>query len=350
MNELYRSILNKVKVEHSQSVNRKRNSRVLIIDSLNTFIRSWTTNPTMDDNGNHIGGITGFLKSIGYAIREINPTRVILVFDGKKGSTDRKKIYDGYKSDRGNIRFRVNRQYPDMMSQEEEKESMRKQLLKLIEILDELPLTTMIYDGIEADDVIGFLATSVVKDDEQCVIMSTDKDFIQLVSPTTLLYSPTKKIVYNKQKVFDEYGIYPQNFAIFRAMDGDESDNVPGIRGCGLKTLIKRIPELTENREIELEGFVEMCKVKRDTEKYKIFGEILDNENILRRNYRLMQLSDPVISTDHKLKIINRYNETLKPVDKFNFMKTALHHKIIGGWTNLDSWLKETFSNIIVNE
>ena len=112
MKELYKNILNEVELEHETNHLRERNSRVLIVDGLNTFIRSWTTNPTMNEDGDHTGGVIGSLKSVGFQIREFNPTRVIMTFDGKGGSSGRKKIFEGYKSERGKNRFRVNRQYP----------------------------------------------------------------------------------------------------------------------------------------------------------------------------------------------------------------------------------------------
>ena len=70
MNELYKRLLDEVSEEHTKVKDQSLNSKVLLVDGLNTFIRAWTVNPAMDDNGDHIGGITGFLKSIGYAIRE----------------------------------------------------------------------------------------------------------------------------------------------------------------------------------------------------------------------------------------------------------------------------------------
>ena len=100
MRKLYKDILKSVEKEHTQNINRKRNDRVLIIDGLNTFIRCWSSIPTMNDDGDHVGGVTGVLKSIGYAIRNIQPTRVIVVFDGKGGSQRRKKRFSGYKSQR----------------------------------------------------------------------------------------------------------------------------------------------------------------------------------------------------------------------------------------------------------
>ena len=165
MKDLYKNILNEVTEEHKTNHLRERNSRVMIIDGLNTFIRSWTTNPTMNEDGDHTGGVIGSLKSIGFQIREFNPTRCVVTFDGKGGSNSRKQIFEGYKSERGKNRFRVNSQYQGMMDEEEEQVSMKRQFVWLNDILDYLPVKTMIYDGIEADDVIAQIATQIKKED-----------------------------------------------------------------------------------------------------------------------------------------------------------------------------------------
>ena len=112
MKELYKNILERLKPDRTQNINRHKNSRVLIIDGLNTFIRCWSSIPTMNDDGDHVGGVTVLLKSIGYAIRQTQPTRVVVVFDGKGGSTSTvKKRFSGYKAQRDKNKLRVNRQY-----------------------------------------------------------------------------------------------------------------------------------------------------------------------------------------------------------------------------------------------
>ena len=83
MKQLYKNIWNSVEKEHNQNIDKKLNDRVLIIDGLNTFIRCWSSIPTKNDDGEHVGGVTGVLKSIGYAIRNVQPTRVVVVFDGQ---------------------------------------------------------------------------------------------------------------------------------------------------------------------------------------------------------------------------------------------------------------------------
>ena len=120
-----------------------KNSRVLVIDSMNTFLRCFCVAHVMNVNGHHVGGMTGFLKSIGYAIRLIQPTRVILVFDGIGGSNNRKNLYPDYKGNR-NIKRVTN--WDGFGSREEESESMSTQMTRtfsnwyLIMFLYMLPL------------------------------------------------------------------------------------------------------------------------------------------------------------------------------------------------------------------
>ena len=194
MKELYKKLLTEVTTEHDTNVSRNRNGKVLVIDGTNTFIRCWTTNPSMNEDGDHTGGVVGSLNSIGAIIRQFNPTRVILVFDGKGGSDSRKKIFEGYKAGRTKNRFRVNRQYPEMMNEEEEHISMRRQFVWLADILDSLPITTMVYDGIEADDVISYIPMELLSETDECIINSTDKDFLQHINDNITIYSPTKNI------------------------------------------------------------------------------------------------------------------------------------------------------------
>ena len=159
INKKYLDILKQIDEEHKSFGSLHRNSKTLVIDGLNTFIRSWSTAPNLNDNGDHIGGIVGTLKSIGYAIRMINPTRVILTFDGKGGAKSRQNIYAGYKADRAKNKIRLNRAITVDMNPEDEQVSMKRQMVGLAELLTALPVTLMVYDGIEADDVIGYVAT-----------------------------------------------------------------------------------------------------------------------------------------------------------------------------------------------
>jgi DNA polymerase-1 len=351
MKELYKNILNSVETERTQNIDKHKNSRVLIIDGLNTFIRCWTSIPTMNDDGDHVGGVVGVLKSIGYAIRMVQPTRCIVVFDGKGGSQTRKKQFEGYKAQREGNQLRVNRAYAGMMNDEDEKESMKRQFVWLNEILNYLPVTTMIYDGVEADDVMAYVTTHLLKEDEQAVVMSTDKDFLQLVDDKTIVWSPTKKKIYNKKAVKEEYGIESQNILLYRILDGDSSDNIPGVYGCGIKTLIKRIPEITEPMEVSVDDLFNLCETKKvETKgKIKLYNDILEAKEQILMNQKLMQLKDVDISGVLKMQVLERFNQEIKPLNKIDFLKILLKYKVVNNFGDINDWTKSTFGNFITD-
>ena len=230
------------KAAQEKGINSVTKKEVLIVDSMNTFLRAFMSIPTLNQDGLHTGGITGFLKSVGYAIKQFQPDRCILVFDGVGGSLKRRKIYSEYKNHR-KTKIRLNRIYEENLTDEDI--SMQKQLQRLVSYLQCLPVNVLIIDNVEADDTIAHLALDTFKD-WNSTIMSADKDFLQIVNDHIKVWSPTKKRLYGPQDVLNEYGVSSQNFVYFRALDGDVSDNITGLRGCGLKTIIKAFPMLCD--------------------------------------------------------------------------------------------------------
>ena len=345
MNKKYANLLNEVEKEHSTAHLRKRNSKVLFIDGLNTFFRCWSTNPMMNEDGEHVGGVVGFLRSIGKVIRDENPTRVVVVFDGKGGSQKRRELFPQYKADR-KVKFRVNRQYEGMMSEEDEQVSLKRQISWLGNILNVLPVTTLIYDNIEADDVIGYLTKQVLKEDENGIIFSSDKDFLQLVSSNIQVWNPLKKKRMDIDTIKNEYGIHPHNFIWYRVLDGDKSDNIDGVKGCGLKTLQKRMPLLETGTRLTIDQLISAAEAEKDD--YKVFQTIVESKKLIERNYELMQLENPDISGLTKVKIIERFKSEDEPMDKMKFIGLGMKYKILQNWTDVQDWLRSSFGNLIL--
>jgi 5'-3' exonuclease len=127
---------------------------VLILDGLNTFLRAFTMINHINPEGHHVGGLTGFLKSLGYAIKMIDPTKVIIVFDGVGGSNSRRNLFPDYKANRNTSRMT---NYAIFSSKEDEREAINNQMARLINYLQCLPVSMICVDGIEADDTIGYL-------------------------------------------------------------------------------------------------------------------------------------------------------------------------------------------------
>jgi DNA polymerase-1 len=174
------------------------NDKVLVVDGLNTFIRSFSVNPSINDDGVHIGGLTGFLKSIRYTIDMLKPSRCIIVFDGKNGSSRRRKIYPEYKQNR-KVKQRLNRNVDWGTAPADEEQAMRMQLGRLIDYLEHLPLTLICVDGVEADDTMAYVSQQILKDNK-IILMSTDKDFLQLVDDRVKVWSPTKNKIHSTNK------------------------------------------------------------------------------------------------------------------------------------------------------
>ena len=177
------------------------NSDILLVDGLNTYIRCFMAVPSMNDDGIHTGGIAGFLKSLGYAIKLLQPTRVIVVFDGNGGSQKRRKIYPEYKKGR-RTNIRLNRTYEDLSDSVTASENFKKELIRTVNYLDTLPVTLMAIDQIEADDTIAYLAMQTFKD-SNVTIMSTDRDFLQLASEKIKIWNPVKKKVFGCKEILD---------------------------------------------------------------------------------------------------------------------------------------------------
>ncbi len=314
---------------------RKLDDHVLLVDGFNTFIRSFSVNPSLNEDGEHVGGLVGFLKSIRYTINKFKPTRCIIVFDGKNSSKPRQKIYPQYKSGR-KVRSRLNRLVDWSGSPHDEYESMKLQIKRLIEYLECLPLTIVSIDNLEADDIMSYIPNVVLKD-SKFTIMSADKDFYQLVDERVKLYSPTKKIVYDRERVKKEFGVYPQNVLTCRVVDGDKSDDIPGVRGIGVKTLIKEFPLLVEDRVFNTKDLLDMAK-SRNT---RISKMIQDNELIIKRNYLLMQLGDPDIKNQTKLKIGDSVRGMAPKLVKYQLQTLFVKDKLWGQIPNFDNWLTE---------
>lgn len=317
------------------------NTRVLIVDALNTFMRSYAAIPTLDDDGNHIGGMAGFMKSLGFAIRSFKPTRVVLVFDGKGGSQRRRKIYKEYKANR-KPPTRLNRSY-DMTTDEQEKENMKYQLVSLVEMVECLPVSILALDNVEADDVIAYMSELVTKNGGTSIIYSTDKDFLQMVNENVKVYNPVKKKTFDVDVILETYGVHPDNFVFFRSLLGDKSDNIDGIKGAGEKTLLKYIPEFADpsvevNLNLIEQKYVDIKK------KPKVIETILDNSSVVNRNLQLMNLRDVDINIDAKMKILHKFEEGCPPLRKADLTKLMVKTRIISSIQNYDEWITFTFT------
>jgi 5'-3' exonuclease len=321
---------------------KSSDSDVLLVDFYNLFLRSFMAVPTMNDNGLHVGGIAGFLKTIGAAIKLLTPSKVVIVIDGKGGSLKRRALYPQYKANR-KTSIRVNRSYEELSSSELEEASLKKQLFRTVAYLDTLPVITIAIDNVEADDVIAYLAKEYYKE-KNIYIASCDKDFLQLVNDRIKVWSPSKKKLYGCAEIFGEFGISCQNFIYYRVLEGDTSDNIDGIKGAGLKTILKCFPFLKENRRISINEIFNYSENNKS--KFKLYNTILENKNIVERNYALMQLEDTQIQSFSQLRINEYMQKPINRLNKIQFFKLVGEDKMRNNLENSNIWITECFGKL----
>jgi len=338
MNSKYAELLKEVNTEYNTTKNESLNDRVLIIDGLNQFIRVFGAVPALNDDGEHCGGVTGFLLSTAATIRRLKPTRVIIVFDGKGGSNRRKSVYKGYKEGRTGL-TKLNRLagYEDL---EDQRVSMRNQFKRLIEYLQILPITMTYIDYVEADDIIAYLANHYFE--KQVTILSSDKDFLQLVNHRIQVYTPTKKKMYTETEVKEDFGVSAQNLIFYRVLMGDKSDNIKGVNGVGIKTIESKMKFLTENH-LSLDTFIEKCSKECDE---KLSKKLMDNLDTINMNYGLMQLSDPEISSSITSNVREMMDVHQPQLNIVEFKKMFMYDKLYTAFANVDSWLRNSFTSL----
>lgn len=343
MKARYFDLLREVERDREQGTGSSKNSHILIIDGLNTFIRVFSAVPALNDDGMHIGGVTGFLRSVASAIRQHKPTRCIIVFDGKGGSARRKQLYPNYKANRA-VKTAFNR-YAEFASLQDEQESMKKQFGRMIEYLQCLPITTMAIDNIEADDAIAYIANEIFTEPQNRItIVSTDRDFLQLVNNRITVWSPVKKIMYTPNVIREEFGLDSKNYLLYRALTGDKSDNIPGVNGIGLKTMLKQFPIMTEEAEVDVDTFVEYAETV--DKKYKIHETVTQNKTQIELNYNLMQLKNVDINGNAKMLIMNLVDNEINKMDVLSFKRMFMEDKMYTVIKDLDTWMSTAFNSL----
>lgn len=268
-------------------------NRIVIIDGLNLFFRNFIVNPSLGTNGEPIGGLRGFILSIQKYCRMFEPSAVFVVWDGHGGSKKKRSIVKTYKEGRKPIKLNNSVE----MGEDEQDANRIWQQVRIHDYLNLSPIPQLMLEAVEADDIIAYLA----HDFEDCikVIVSSDRDFLQLCDNTTTVYRPSQDALYTGPRVINEYGIHPRNLALARALAGDKSDNLPGVRGIGIKTVAKRFPYLRESTDYHLDHILDTC----EKSNLKTLKRVIDNTTLVKNNYKIMQLYAPNLVPYQKRKI-----------------------------------------------
>ena len=292
---------------------------VLIVDGLNIFMRHFVVNPTLSESGFHVGGVVGFLNGLKNLASRIGPSKIIVVWEGG-GSSRRRGIYKSYKQ--GRRPQRLNRYYEDDLP--DTVENRDDQISLLIDLIKETPADQIYVPDCEADDVIAHLVQHKMIND-RVVIASSDKDLYQLLSPKIIQWSPGQKKFINFRDVKDKFGISAENFCTARAFVGDPSDGIKGVPKVGFATLAKRFPEVTEPSFVSVDDIVEKSKKLLENTNLLAYNNIVEYEDIAKRNWKLMFLSTNTLS-ETQIRKVDFFLEgvTKKTPNKIKFIRKIM--------------------------
>jgi DNA polymerase-1 len=295
------------KVTKEEEVLTNPHERVLLIDGLNLFFRNFAMMKMVNQDGAHVGGLGGFLRSLNYLVNQLQPTSVYVVFDGAGSSINRKNLLPEYKSGRNLVRIT---NWDIFDSLEEEHDSKINQTVRLIHYLKCLPVKTVSMNKVEVDDIIAYLSDTLSnKHDSKVFIVSNDQDFIQLVNDKITVYRPAEKEFYTRDMIKNNYGVLAENFILYKTLLGDNSDKVEGIKGLGKKGITKKFPELLE-RPLSFDDLMEIAESK--LKEHVIYARVLHDEERLRNNYKIMDLGKPLVDEVEK-QFLEEFSEELPP-------------------------------------
>ena len=319
--------------------------RILFIDGLNLFFRNFAVMNMVNPDGVHIGGLGGFFRSLGAMIRQIDPTQVYVVFDGAGSANNRKNINPLYKSGRDLQRITNWDAFDD---KQDEDDSKVDQMVRVIQYLKTLPVKTVSIDKVEADDIISYLSGVVIKDPkDKAFIVSSDKDFIQLVNDNVIVYRPMEKEYYTEQTVIDKYKMSPKNFLLHKTLLGDNSDKIKGVKGLGEKGIYKKFPELME-RDMDLQDIFSICEAK--FKDHVVYARVLQNMDEMENNYKIMNLENPMLSNKEKEYLDKLVSSDIPPYLPKQFVAFYNQDKLGGMIRNIEFWVKDLFEKLVINK
>lgn len=206
------------------------NKRVVLIDGNSLLHRAYHALPPLKNkNDLYTNGVYGFMTMLYKVLDDYNPEYISVAFD-KKGPTFRHKEYIDYKAGRKKTPDDLGMQFP---------------ILK--DVLDKMNINRVEIDGYEADDLVGTLSKYCSNKNMDVILVTGDKDYLQLVDENTKVLITKKGItnleIYDEKAMMDRYELTPTQFIDLKGLMGDKSDNIPGVPGVGEKTGIKLLKQ-----------------------------------------------------------------------------------------------------------
>ena len=235
-------------------------NNLILIDGSGYIFRAFYGLPPMTNpEGIPVNAVFGFTKMLLKLIDDLKPVYAAVIFDVAR-KTFRNDLYEDYKGNRS-----------------EPPEDLIPQFSIIRDATKAIGLPVVEMEGFEADDLIATYATIAQSIKKKVIIISSDKDLMQLVDNNIILFDPMKQFWINQEQVFQKFGVYPDRVIDVQSLAGDSSDNIPGVPGIGVKTaaelinqfdnldqLLTRASEIKQNKKREnLIEFADQARLSR---------------------------------------------------------------------------------------
>ena len=281
-------------------------------------------------DGTPTNAVYGFLAILFKIIDDIKPEFLVVAFD-KKGPTKRHKMYDGYKANRKGMPDELACQMPII------KDVLRAMNIDIIE-----------KEGYEGDDILGTLSVFGERQGLEVTILSGDRDTFQLATDKVTIRIPRTKMGkteeedFNREKVKEVYGIEPKQLIEVKGLQGDTSDNIPGVPGIGEKTALKLIQEYSSIENL----YSEIEKGQAPDVKGKTRERIIENKDlaILSKELGTIDVNSPIEENLEELKLEEWNNEeVLKLFKELNFNRYIERFHLTEGISEVPEEQEEKF-------
>ena len=275
-------------------------------------------------DGKYTNAIYGFLAILFNIIDDLKPEYMAVAFD-VKGKLKRKELFEGYKANRHGM-----------------PEELAEQMPVIKDVLRAMNIDILEKEGYEGDDILGTLAKFGEKKGLEVTILSGDRDTFQLASDNITIRIPRTKAGktetenYNREKIIEEYGIEPKQLIEVKALQGDTSDNIPGVPGIGPKTALSLIQKYHSVKEL-----YEKIEKGKDDLKGKQKENIIANKEMAELSRTLGQI-DTKVPLDQKL-------EDLK-VEEWDRPKVLELFEELRFQRYIDKFSLRTAENVIVKK
>ena len=283
-------------------------------------------------DGTYTNAVYGFLAILFKLLEDINPQYLVVAFD-LKAPTARHKLYEGYKANRKGMPDELAEQMPII------KEVLRAMNIDIVEM-----------EGYEADDVLGTLSRYGEKQGLEVTILSGDRDTFQLATDNITIRIPhtkggkTETDEYNREKIIEKYGLEPKQLIDVKGLQGDSSDNIPGVPGVGEKTALSLIQKYGS-----IENLYDKLEKGEDDLKGKQKEKIEQNKDLafLSKTLGTINLEVPITDTLEDFKVEEWDKEKVYDLfKKLNFKRYIERFSLQPGESNNSEQGKDEIENL----